>query len=1704
MGKSALELLGNSGDDRSAVNLLDDKAVVVKSAMDLLEKPPTSAPATAPPPSFIDRIFGLVSKPTEKSYKVPKEELPLPKGPEDYPADLDIEEGFPEAVIKKPLDLFDLQLESTKPFTGEVSPTEIDPIITEEFKQGITETLSGYWELAKNPYNIVRGAADFVTSIPGFLVGIGVAGQRMSKNVLDQVVLGQTFDLEELYNVAVEGMEDSMKFFEPGKELIVGKTPQEAQLVGATAMAPLTGLSMIGHSVANWQGFEDYPNIRGTARFAGDISGLLAMGMIYRGVRAELSRDVEGVTRKANDIKAKEQLIEKTPDESIQRAQVRILEVQKKQLELEAIRLKEKIEKGIDLEKPIKRDLKEKGKEVREKKAKAVDEEYIYNLRNVEDPFYHSPSLQKKLSAKGVQKGYGDLIFVEPKSELSFAKGKADLERVVLPRGYKELSVDKLATDAGYKSFKDVPIDKRVELANKAFDSGVDVIEGGTHWRAVNPKLERVKEVTVKKKKKVVIKPEKIPEKHIEEALDIYMKGKEVDTQTGLTTEFLEGEKSPFFQNKVETEGFKKVFEGRKIEDVETYTQHLLNRVNRWYHGEELDIVELRDNLSKVAARADEFRADFLNPSDHLQWKDTVSEAARWTRTLDRLKIERRGVKFYSGIPIDKVANQLIRLSKKGMTLFTEFDSAKIDAFRGVFRGLSFAKRLDILATGKLKPVISDNTEMLSTRLRSVREWYKKGPERAAKATELFDKLQDKTISPSELDSWLALSERDRIEASNLYYEAKNPDSFMDQATTGIILEDLPKGKVSVTLYGGIPAKEIIAAGKKFISYFDKATGVKKFKPTDAARLLNQEFKRNFVDRSGNIRLELLDKLGMEGYKIVQKMYLTKGANSLAANMLKQMQKEVYGGLTKTEKTVLDKVILAERMADIGKYKTPKEFKYPEGLTPAETAIYLELFPQLEKLRPDRAQAIQDRARAYFEWMKQPLKDLLDAQIISKEEFDALSAHNYRKIKLVDIFDRRYEGKLGKRKPRSIYDSGVEALAKGRDTDIYETSSEIMALEVFNRSYGRILNNEANLSLLELAKNDPKNPFVRFKKKGENIPSGWQRIFVYEGGERKAIHISPTMAKEWIYSDPMIKYRMGQFLRFTSLSPVLRTFATGINWGFALANLPRDVMHTWFAARMFDGKEWKGVYSNQLPIFLPQIGLDLARTFTDAATRGKRYQEYIKEGGGMEFLVHQGRIFARGRRLEGPLDKMQNFMGYFGETSEIMTRLAIRERVIRRRAKQEGISMEEARKRKEITREATFAARDYMDFGQGGGITKAADNAMPYLNAATQGTRGLWRTANDNPKLFAYKVAQIGAATTLLYAAMREHAPKTTEELQGSIAMQNNFCVPLGDTFSFKDEKGQERYIYFKVPLDPGQKFFKAFFEGAYDKYAGYEVDVDRLTNNLLEQSPVGVSSLPPSLTGTLGYMSNKDFWLNEDIWKKTKEPFSYPRSREEFIPGKTSEVYKDVGDITGLSPERGGYAVEQITTRGTIWSYLMGKGYEKLFADVPDEKREQHIAMVLAEMPVLKRFIGITNPYSKYATKIDEAQEKADLEHWIQNRELDRLTDGHLFEDSVERKDIFKYIRTFPKKEVRDRLTERFDFQYAIRKLPERSFWLRLQGLKNPAKAEIYYGRWKAADEEERKQLAREAGIIGAAGGVLSSGFWDEFSRVRREDETE
>lgn len=1492
-----------------------------------------------------------------------------------------VEEPIVEPEKVRTPSIFDIGMEGVLgKSVKEYDVTETKPIISEERKSHFMNQLNRTWMLAKNPYDIIKGTAELVSSFPGFMLSTIPAGRAMLERT------GKPFTILDLHEAAFGELDRDMAWWQENvsgpvgrvfdtprkirdwaRKTILGADPEkrldESAMVGEMFMAPYMAVAAPLHELADSPTYDDWPNCKGIIKFSADAVGFIALGKFYKGGREALLRDTKPIVEKAKNLHEVQKNVDGIPSEAIKSVQQKILDIEKMQLELESA----EVQKNLDYGKMIREDLSSKTEQI--KKIKQPDK-YIVDEQ--------VDKVLKKIPEEKVEEFRGPGAKAEAEMSVAIDELKKKKDRSIIEPttlNVSDLRV-KLAEKYNLSPHDQLVIGEEI-LPNKdsrIFLQNLFVPESMRKQGVGSNIIKDIQQYARNTEKDIVTSGVKEADVKFFEDRGFVKDGDtykwspkkepttDLDLQTG-TREPIQfsTDKSPFRETPEHSLQMKKVYEEHAKgvgSDIELFTGKLLNDMNLYLDGDKgVNAAQTKNALSELAARADELRMNFAEGKDYPfnfeNWKEMVSEAAVWARKakLDRSIIEPSGTELYSGIPLDKAA------------------------------------------------------------------------------------------------------------------------------------------------------KEIVAGAKKFSNYVDRARGMKKFKPGIAAKMLREEFNRSFVDRSGNIRNDLLDKLGDEGYEVVQKMYLAKGASSRAAMMLDQMRKEIYRGLSQNERRIFDKLALADRMIAIGKYKLPGKFRYPkeissDGKIPDEAIKYRSMFQYIEKLSPEQAKSLVDKVESYFEWMKKPLKDQLDAGLISKEEFNDLSVHKYRRLKLVDIFDKKYTAKVGAKK-RTVYDSGVEALARGRDTDLYEPSSEIMALEVFNRAYGRIMNNEANKGLLEVARKDPENPFVRVKeKKGDKIPSGWNRIFMYEEGQRKAIYLSPEMSKEWITSSPETSFRFSQFLRYASGSPVLRTFATGIEWAFALVNLPRDVMHTWFTARSFENGKWKPIYNPVAPVFGLQIGRDLATVFIDAATKGKRYQDYINEGGGMEFLVHQGRLFQRGRHIEGPLDAAYDFLGYFGETTEIMTRLAIRERMIRKG---------------KTPQEATFAARDYMDFGQGGGIAKALDNAFPYLNAAVQGTRGLVRSfkpGSGSALSSTFKLAQFTALTTGVYIAMSKMHPKSFDNLKGNIDMQNNLCLPLGDSFGFEDEKGQMRYPYIKIPLDPGQKFFKTFFEACADKWLGNEIDVNRVIDSLKEFSPVGVGELPPTVSGALGYITNKDFWLNEDIWRRT-DPIGYqlPKwmtgkeiggSEEEYIPGQTPQAFIDAGKLTGLSPERIKYAIEELVTGGSTWAYLLSQGYEELLGDLPESKKQQHLAMVLAKIPVVKRFFGVTNPYSKHATVIDKKEEEVVIRRFTENRGLDVLVEGYLYEKNVDRKEIIDYARKFKDKDTYDRLIDRFKFEEAIKTLPEKSFWRRMKGLTTEARAKVFVDRLDKSTPEEVQELWNEYAIVARTKGIISKEFRNEVNRIR------
>ncbi|KKL92822.1 hypothetical protein LCGC14_1880850, partial [marine sediment metagenome] len=618
------------------------------------------------------------------------------------------------------------------------------------------------------------------------------------------------------------------------------------------------------------------------------------------------------------------------------------------------------------------------------------------------------------------------------------------------------------------------------------------------------------------------------------------------------------------------------------------------------------------------------------------------------------------------------------------------------------------------------------------------------------------------------------------------------------------------------------------------------------------ARKAYQAVARALWDTSANIKRELLRTSGSLGKEAVIRHDLIKGATALSKHMINQAREKVFNGLSKAEGVTLDRIIQSRRTIAIDKYKAG--MKHPEGLGLKEHQAFLDTIPKETFTR------LNERANIFFKTMAEQVVKLERAGILSRESAALLlNRGDYSPRQFIQHIDPERTYTFGGKKI-TVQDSGIKALDEGSYRALNNNSRLFMA-QVIARTQARIFRNEANKAMFDLAKESPNNGVVRLSKvvgktkKGEpimqEIPAGHEVVNVMIKGEAVDLIMPRDMAREWVTADPLINAQLANVIGWVGGAKVLKAMATGINPEFALTNMPRDIAHVWLTTKE---------YSPHLPVAAGQMAKDYLAVAKDTFTRRGRWLEFLNEGGGMDFLTHQGRITTK---TSGVLSGFQKYLGYIGETSEAWTRLALRERAIING---------------KPNHEATWIARNYLDFSQGGSWIKAADSAVPYLNASVQGTRGIFRAAGEDPATFTYKVAEVGILSAGLYMANRN----INQDCLNSISdaeKANNFIITT--PLKYTDEEGNIRYLYFRIAKDQGQKIVSTLFENIAAKLSGDEIDIDQAVmaaSEFISISPT--ERIPPSMDAAVGYLANKDFWRNKDIW-----PGPVVEPKEEFRP---------------------------------------------------------------------------------------------------------------------------------------------------------------------------------------------------------------------------
>lgn len=821
--------------------------------------------------------------------------------------------------------------------------------------------------------------------------------------------------------------------------------------------------------------------------------------------------------------------------------------------------------------------------------------------------------------------------------------------------------------------------------------------------------------------------------------------------------------------------------------------------------------------------------------------------------------------------------------------------------------------------------------------------------------------------------------------------------------------------------------------------------------------------RRRIIDTSGNLKAEV-EKMGDTGKLVSARHDLIAGAHTKSIyEVNNELIPKIYGGLDEVETDYLDKIIQSRRVIAIEKYKG---IKHPGGLGAEAHQKFIAEIPK------DLRDKLNKRADDFFEVPRKILKEQLDEGLIDEGSYQRLlEKGDYSPREFLHHVDPEQVQFVGGKKI-TVNDSGIKPL-KGGSEDLLNINSKELMSHMVVRHNARVFRNRANRTAAQLAKELPDNGIFKISKvvgktktgklKFQKKPKGFDSISYMEEGVRKELLVPTEMAKEWVQNDPLLNENWAKWIRRLSGSSMIKPMATGLNPEFALTNFPRDIALVW-------ASDYDNLYSANMIKFFGQMSSDLAAVASDAVRRKGAYTSYIKQGGGMEFLTHQGRIT---NKISGPLSNLQTILGYFGETSEVMVRLALRNRALKA-----GLSEEMA----------TATARRYLDFFQGGSYAKAADTALPYLNASIQATRAIGKSAIKNPKLFTARMAQVGMLSTGLYFANQLKNPDAWEQI--SPFEKANYWI-VTTPFSFKDKAGNKKWVYYRVAKDQGQRIFATIFESLAAFSIGEPVNAKEVTSAVQDFFSIVPSRvIPPTFKASLGYMSNYDFWKREPIWKS----FEQIKPEREFTR-YTHPAFVEAGEYTKLSPERLKYVLSQYFTSGNIYTSLVGQSYGAIFKDMPQAKRDLVTEEVLANKLFVRKVMRTTNPFYKFAEAIKESKIEAYTEQFALNQDFDLLTSKFL-NGEIPREEVNDFIRSQPtwrRKSLRGRFTR----HKKIFNIPEKGFWLSMAEMPPESRANILYFRYAASTDEERESMEK---MIRTVPGIRTKRFVREFNILKKD----
>jgi len=270
------------------------------------------------------------------------------------------------------------------------------------------------------------------------------------------------------------------------------------------------------------------------------------------------------------------------------------------------------------------------------------------------------------------------------------------------------------------------------------------------------------------------------------------------------------------------------------------------------------------------------------------------------------------------------------------------------------------------------------------------------------------------------------------------------------------------------------------------------------------------------------------------------------------------------------------------------------------------------------------------------------------------------------------------------------------------------------------------------------------------------------------------------------------------------------------------------------------------------------------------------------------------------------------------------------------------------------------------------------------------------------------------------------------------------------------------------------------------DRYVfGEDFDAEFYWDSLGELIPAAhvLRNLPPTLKAYIGYVYNKDFWTNDEVWKggrmtsPTEEYTHY--TAPAYVKGVKAlkEALPEPLQVE-LSPTRLKHALQQIFTQSNLYTDIGGYGITLLTEGLNEESKDKIMEKVGNYPPVVRRIYKKTSPYEPWRKGVEETKAIERTRKAKQKNALYKLFEDYYekiektgVEDTALANQITSFIMEQPPIEQKA-LFKRFQTYGQLYHIPDKRWWVNLMYSNPEVRAYIFFVRWKDSNTEDRKKL--------------------------------